>query len=273
MNTEPRQQTVRHGKEAKSVPVDRRDFWDRRAQEFSAYAANTGYPLEFMRILQPRMKWTVLDMACGGGTITIPLAAKVKSITAVDFSKRMLDIVDWRCQMGGIDNVKTLHGRWEDDWDRLDIGVYDVAIASRSLIGDDVKSLIDKLNQAARKAVFISVAVGAGPFDKALFESTGRTFNMGQDYIHYYNLLYEMGIKANVAFIPERHRNHWDSHEEALADQRWMFHGMTEEEEDKVRAYLKQHLVSIMGRWHLPYSRQCHWAVMWWKKDKQINKL
>lgn len=273
MNTGPRQQTARHGSnDKKSVPVDKRDFWDGRAQEFSEYAANTGYPEEFIRILQPRMKWTVLDMACGGGTIAIPLADKVKSITAVDFSQQMLDIVNWRCRMGGIDNVKTLPGRWEDDWEHLGIGEHDVAIASRSLIGHDVKSLINKLNKAAREAVYMSVAVGSGPFDKLLFESTGRKFNIGQDYLHYYTMLYEMGIMANVAFIAERHRNQWDSHEEALQDQRWMFHGMTEEEKDKVRTYLKRHLVQVMGRWRLPYSKQCHWAVMWWKKDKQVKR-
>ena len=273
MNADLTQTAVHYREKAEtSVPVDRRDFWDGRAHEFSDYAAKTGYPEEFIRILQPRMKWTVLDMACGGGTIAIPLAGKVKSVTAVDFSKRMLDIVDWRCRIDGIDNVKTIQGRWEDDWDGLGIGVYDVAIASRSLIGDEIKGSIAKLNKAAREAVYISVAVGSGPFDKLLFESTGRKFNMGRDYIYYYNKLYQMGITANVTFIPERHRNRWDSIEEAFEDQRWMFPEMTEEEKDKVRAYLKRHLVKVMGRWRLPYSRQCRWAVMWWTKDKQVNR-
>lgn len=273
MTTDLQQGKVHHAfLEKRSMPVDRRDFWDGRAREFSKYAATTGYPEEFIRILKPRMKWSVLDMACGGGTIAIPLSGRVKSITAVDFSRQMLDIVNWRCRIGHIDNVKTLQGRWEDDWDHLGIGSYDVAIASRSLIGDDAKSLIQKLDRAAREAVYISVAVGAGPFDKPLFESSGRKFNMGQDYIHYYSILHEMGIQANVAFIPERHRSQWDSLEEALEDQRWMFHGMTLEEEDRVRAYLKRHLVKVMGRWRLPYARQCRWAVMWWQKDRQVNR-
>lgn len=255
----------------KSVPVDRRDFWDGRAQEFSEYAASTGYPEAFIRILQPSKSWTVLDMGCGGGTITIPLAKKVKSITAVDFSKRMLEIVDQRCRRGSITNVRTIQGRWEDDWDRLKIGVHDVAVASRSLINVDVRSSIAKLNGVAKRAVYISTIVGSGPFDKQLFESTGRKFNMGPDYITYYNLLYEMGIMASVAFIPEPHRNQWGSYEEAFEDQRWMFHGMTEEEEDKVRAYLKRNLMSVKGRLQLPYSRHCHWAVMYWTKNGKVK--
>ncbi|OPY72661.1 MAG: Mg-protoporphyrin IX methyl transferase [Syntrophorhabdus sp. PtaU1.Bin058] len=253
--------------------ADRREFWDGRAQEFSEHAASTGYPEQFIGVMMPRRTWTVLDMGCGGGTIAVPLARKVRSITAVDFSKRMIDIVDRRCHTGGITNVKTIQGSWEDDWNSLGIGVYDVAIASRSLIGDDVKGSIAKLDRAARKAVYITTIVGSGPFDKELYESTGRTLNMGKDYIYYYAALYEMGIMANVAFIPEHYRNQWDSHEEALEDQRWMFRGMmTGEEEDKVRAYLKRRLVQVLGRWRLPYSRQCRWAVMWWTKDRRVER-
>ncbi len=81
-----------------------------------------------------------------------------------------------------------------------------------------------------------------------------------------------MGIAANVVFIPERHRNEWNSIEQALDDQRWMFQNMTEDEKDKVRAYLRRHLVKVMGGWRLPYSRQCRWAVMWWTKDKQVRR-
>lgn len=257
--------------EEKSVPVDRRDFWDGRALEFSEHAASTGYPEAFLRILKPRKNWTVLDMACGGGTLAIPLAKKVKSITAVDFSERMLEIVAQRCREGGLANVKTLPGRWEDDWDRLGIAVHDVAIASRSLHSEDAKDSIAKLDRVAKKAVYISTQVGDGPFDRKLLGSVGREFRLRPDYIFYVNLLYEMGIRANVTFIPESNPNSWESHEEALQDQRWMFQGMTEEEEEKVRAYLRQHLGLVKGRWRLPYSRNYSWAVLYWTKNGRVK--
>lgn len=257
--------------EKTSVSSDRRDFWDGRAREFSEHAASTGYPRAFLRILKPRKSWTVLDMACGGGTIAIPLANRVKFITAVDFSMRMLEIVEQRCLAGKITNVKTLQGRWEDDWDDLGIGVHDVAIASRSLLSETAMDSIAKLNRAATKAVYISVAVGSGPFDWRLLEAAGRERNTRPDYIFYYNLLYEMGIPANVSFIPESYRNSWESHEEAFEDQLWMFQGMTGEEEEKVRAYLREHLVWVKGHWQLPYSRNYYWAVLYWTKDREIG--
>jgi SAM-dependent methyltransferase len=248
-----------------SVSDDRRGFWDGRAREFSSYSASTGYPDAFIKIMRPRKTWTVLDMACGGGTIAIPLAKRVRKITAVDFSRNMLDILENRCREKGILNVETIHGRWEDDWSSLGIGPHDIAIASRSLLSDDVRGCIEKLRRIAQKAVYLSTVVGSGPFDQRLFEVTGRKFETGYDYIYYYNLLYEMGLRVNLVFIPENHRNEWGTLREALDGQRWMFRGgWTEEEEQRVQVYLKQNLVRTRGRWRLPYQRQCVWAVMWW---------
>ena len=220
--------------------------------------------------MKVRPEWSVLDMGCGGGTLCLPLAPMVRSITAIDFSTSMLDIVQRRCKEKGISNVKTVNCSWEDDWDKAGIEVHDIAIASRSILGDDPRPFITKLSKAARLAVYISAMVGNGPFDRPLFESTGRTFNMGKDYIHYYNILYEMGINANVGFCREDHGNVWASHEEALEDQRWMFHGMTQEDENRVRDYLKETLIETKeGRFALPYERTCYWAVMWWNKDME----
>lgn len=249
-----------------AAPVRNTDFWDGRASEFSEYAASTGYADRFIALMDIDPGWTVLDMACGGGTLAIPLSQRVKSVTAVDFSSNMLQVVNRRCSQKGILNVNIVQGRWEDDWESLGIGPHDVAIASRSLIGEDVRGLIGKLDRAATKYVYISTIVGDGPFDRRLFEATGRQFKAGQDYIYYYDLVYEMGIRASVAFVAEKHRNGWGNHEEALKDQRWMFHGMTGDEEQKVSAYLKEHLVRTDGGWRLPYSRDCSWAVMWWSK-------
>jgi SAM-dependent methyltransferase len=251
------------------APTQKRDFWDGRAREFSDYAASTEYPEAFIRIMRLRKNWTVLDMACGGGTIAIPLARKVRQITAVDFSRNMLDIVERRCREQGIINVDTIHGRWEDNWASLGIGAHDVAIASRSLMGDDAVVCINKLRKIARKAVYISTVVGSGPVDRPLFEATGREFRVEHDFIYYYNLLYDMGVRANVEFIPETHCNEWATLREAFDGQRWMFRdGLTQEEEQRIKSYLETHLDRVDNRWRLPYPRQCFWAVMWWNNGE-----
>jgi hypothetical protein len=96
-----------------------------------------------------------------------------------------------------------------------------------------------------------------------LYEFTGRTHALGSDFIHYYNILHELGILANVAFIEETYRNQWETLEEAFEDQAWMFHNMTDYEKERIKIYLDQHLSCQNGQWKLPYERKCYWAVMW----------
>ncbi len=250
-----------------SLPSPDQSFWDRRANSFAEYAPCTGYAERFLKLMNIDTDWSVLDMACGGGTLAIPLAGKVKEITAVDFSENMLRILEKRCRNSGITNIRTVHGRWEDDWDELGIGRHDVAIASRSLLVDDACASIAKLNAAAGKQVFISTAVGDGPFDRRLFEAVGRASARGPDYIYYYNLLHRMGIQANVAFVREEHVNGWETFNDALDAQRWMFGNLTESEEDRIKDYLLENLLNTGAMWRLPYQRTCRWAVMWWDKE------
>jgi hypothetical protein len=54
--------------------------------------------------------------------------------------------------------------------------------------------------------------------------------------------------------------------EEAFEDQRWMFCGMTQEEEERIKLNLDQNLQFQDGLYKLPYERICYWAVMWWVK-------
>jgi SAM-dependent methyltransferase len=248
-------------------PSDASTFWDKRAATFAAYAPSTGYAESFLNLMPIEPHWSVLDMACGGGTLAVPLARKVQSITAVDFSKSMLEILGKRCRKEGLDNIRKINGRWEDDWDILGIGMHDVVIASRSLPSDNARESIIKLDAVAAKRAYLSLAVGDGPHDRRLYQAAGRPFSPGPDYIYYYNLLYRMGIHANITLIQERHDNAWDTFTDALDAQRWMFSNLTDQEEEKIKDYLLENLICEGERWRLPYERSCRWAVIWWEKQ------
>ncbi len=245
----------------------RRDaaFWDGRASSF-AKSRDTSYGEQLLALIKPESHWTVYDMGCGSGALAIPLAQRVSSVTAVDFSAGMLAAVNQHCKEMGISNVKTIHGRWEDDWTKLGIGDYDVAIASRSMVVDDLQSSILKLDAVARKRVYIVTAVGDGPHDRRLFDAIGRPFEPGPDYIYYYNLLYHLRIPANVSFIEEIRTRTYESPEETMASLQWMFGNFTPREEEKLAAYIRKHLILRSGVWQLSYSQIIRWAVMWWEK-------
>ena len=245
------------------------EFWDMRAPAFARHASETGYAEKFMEIMGLDKSMSVLDMGCGGGTMAIPLSGVVKEITAVDFSGNMIEIVRDKCRQQGIDNIKTIHASWEDDWQKAGIGTCDVAIASRSMSIEDYREGITKLNNAARKRVYISTVVGDGPHDRRIIEAVGRKLNVSIDYIYIYNLIHQMGIHGNICFIKENTVKSFEDHETALESCRWMLHGMTPEEEVLLRAFLKEHLIKKDGRWVLDYARKHKWAVIWWNKEQE----
>ena len=246
-------------------------FWDERAPNFAEISMKTGYAESFLEIMKPEKNWSIFDMACGAGTLAIPFARYVKSVTAVDFSEKMLEILRERCSQAGISNVRTLKASWEDDWSEAGIGLHDVALASRSLVVDDLRHGIEKLNNIARKRVYISTIVDDGPHDRRIFEAVGRELHAGPDYIYNYNLLYRMGIFANVNFIIEDNQKTYGSHAEALDSVRWMLDDITSDEEKKLEDYFGRHLIFNEGRWVMDCHRIVRWAVIWWDKAANIK--
>lgn len=251
-----------------SGPPPERDarFWDRRAPSFAKAASETAYADRFLAVMRPEPRWTVLDVGSGSGTLAIPLAKSVSAVTALDLSGEMLAILRARCEDEGIRNVTAIQGRWEDDWQGLGIGMFDVAVASRSMVAEDLRASVLKLDMVARSRVYIITIVGDGPFDRHLFDAVGRPLNMGPDYIYNYNMLYEMGIFANVAFIDETRNSTYGSPEEAYAAVQWMFDGLNADEEGRLQTYVERNLVFRSGRWGFPHEKAVLWAVMWWEK-------
>ena len=242
-------------------------FWDKRAPEFAKHAKSGNYPRQFMAILNPQPEWRVLDIGSAAGTLAIPLATQVKAVTAVDPSARMRELLQARCQQEGIDNIRVVGGRWEDDWDALGIGVHDVAIASRSLIVEDLQSAIEKLQRHASRRVVLSAMVADGPRDRRIIEAAGREFTNGADYIVVVNLLRQMGIYANLTFTCSDLARTYRDVEDALGGMRWMLPELTANEEDRLRNHLARTLVRENGHWKLPYRRVVRWAVIWWDKE------
>jgi hypothetical protein len=252
----------------KAAPLGNPSRWEERALGFGGYIAPTEHLKRILGILDVRPDWTVLDMWHTQG-LAIPLARRAERITAVDYSMGRCDALSRRCREKGVTNVTPILGRWDDDLASLGIGAHDVVIASWPFLISRIPSSILQVNRAARKRAYVFTTVGDGPFDRRIFEATGRTLEPGPSYTDiYYNIIHQhLGILANIIFVKEDRPNGWDTIEEAMDAQMWMFHNLTEEEERKVKAFLHEHLVHVEGRWALPYKRECHWAVLWWTKE------
>ncbi|MBN2039456.1 MAG: methyltransferase domain-containing protein [Spirochaetes bacterium] len=253
----------------KNIPKKRysNKYWNKRAPSFSAHAHKSKYAREFLSIIKPCANETVLDMGCGSGTLAIPLASKVKKITAVDFSENMLHHLRDYARKDNIKNIKIIKASWEDDWENAKIGTHDIAVASRSVAIDDLKKAINKLDKAAKKRVYISTVVGDGPHDRKIFEAIRREFITPIDYIYVVNLLYQMGINANVNYISDKYDRIYDSHEAAMNSFYWMLNELTPDEEIRLSGFLKKHLIRKDSKWVIDYKKEVKWAVIWWEKD------
>jgi len=243
-------------------------FWDKRAPAFARHVKETDYERHFLEMMQPHPSWSVLDVGCGAGTLAVPLARSIASVTALDFSAVMLELLRQSCREEGLTNISTIHGSWEDDWERLGVGSYDAVIASRSMVPHDLRDAVTKLNRAARKRVYISSLVGDGPHDRRVYEAVGRKLSSGPDYIYLYNLLYQMGIFATVDFIASREWKCFKTIEDAVEGVVWMLKDVTEEELGRLKNYLVSELVSHEGGWRFPEPKVVRWAFISWEKSE-----
>lgn len=247
-----------------------REFWNKRAPSFASHARESGYVRDFLGLVRLSPDHTVLDVGCGAGTLAIPLSGRVRSITALDFSANMLQLLEQRCRENGITNVTRRLVGWEDDWDAAGIDVHDVAIASRSLVVNDLASAIAKLSARARQRVIITSLVGDGPFDRRIFTAIGRELDRGPDYIYVYNLLHQMGIRADVTFVGNNGEEpkSYPGLDEAVDGLHWMLGELSGDEEEALRRYLRSHLVPGPGGYVLDYRHPIQWAVISWNKKE-----
>lgn len=245
--------------------------WDRRAVSFAKRNLDSAYGERLLKIMRPDPSWTVLDVGSGPGTMTIPLARQVKKITAIDFSGKMLELLQDRAASEGLHNVEALQAAWEDDWRGLGIKPHDVALASRSLSIQDLPAALAKLNVWAAKKVFVCDRVGPGPFDPDVFAAIGRDFDPGPDYIFTVNMLYKMGIHARVDFIELDREQVFGTKEEAYEAWKWMVTEMNPEEEQLMRAFADKKMQrTTTGNWKTIRRTVVKWAVISWQKDESV---
>ena len=247
----------------KKSPTD----WDQKAQSFSSRNKDSTYIDLVLSHLPLEASFTVLDIGSGPGTLAVPLASKVKSVTAIDFSQGMLDILEEIARNEKIDNIHTARCAWEDNWEDKGLLPHDIAIASRSMGVMDLTSALCKIDKYGTRYVFLTDRVGSTPFDEAAFEAVGRPFSPGPDYIYTLNILYTLGIHPNVTILKLERDVEYASMDEAVKSYSWMFHDITREEHLSLVRYLSGKIIpSKNNRLTIRRDSPPQWALIWWEK-------
>jgi len=229
------------------------------------FSRDDKYAETFIELMDFDSSNTVLDVGCGGGILTIPLAKRAKQVTALDVSKVRINQVKDEAEREGLSNIKFVCGDWQHT-SVNGVGKHDVVIASRSLGMFDLYEELRKLDAIATESVYISRnSNSTDPLRMELHEIIGLEYNDLPSYIYVFNILYQMGILANVKFITCQRKEFYEDIEQALKIWMWRL-GNPVDFEEKIRQHLIDNLIQNKEVGLHTTPSEAKWALMFWRK-------
>ncbi len=219
----------------------------------------------------------VMDIGAGPGTLAIPLASRVKDITAIEPGEGMTAIMAERMKKDGISNISIIRKRWEDIIPASDLfGQYDVVVASLSLTMEDIRLALRKMDEVSRGSVYLFWFVDM-PFWERMYADLweplhGLPYHPGPKADCMFGVLYQMGIYANVEMLPLKKEYRFTTKDEMTAFFRRRFNVTKPEQERVLDDYLKP-LIRKEGS-EIVISGDSTFAKIWWNKNqKKQNRI
>ncbi len=236
-----------------------RDDWDAKASDMAASTIESPYVEEFISRMELFGDEVVLDVGCGPGALSIPLAKRVREVIAIDFSAQMLEELRAYAAREGITNIQTYHIGWEDDWSALPRA--DIVVASRSMEVSDMEAALSKMSTHAAKACYLTYKVGGSFVDMNILDFIGKKVKTKPDYWYIPIILYAQGHLPRVDYIETgRGSVRSGSEEEFVESLIWSIGNLEEECQEKARAYYRDVIVAQ----NRP-PRPVNWAFIFWE--------
>jgi SAM-dependent methyltransferase len=213
---------------------------------------------------------SVLDIGCGPGVISLPFSKFAKTVTAVDSSPGMLEVLRENAKAQKLGNIVCVNKFWRDVRVGIDINMeYDVVVSSNSISLLGVReqtingkalqnwNLVDavtKMNQVGKR-VYVTFRL-SGDHDSEVFRLLGREYHPHPNHIILYNVLYQMGIRPNFQVIAFANRRSDDS-QGLLKWLDWIAKFNSAEKEVILKYYAKNK--------RKVYDAHELWGVFWWR--------
>lgn len=246
---------------------DMTEFWNKRSRQYSESLKYNDRSIQMISRLDIDPECTVLDIGAGPGTLAIPLAKRLKHVTVVEPSSGMLACLRENAADEGLTNITCINRRWEDVTPGTDLDEYDVVIASYSLLMLDMKAALSKMNEVARRSVYLFDFAGGcmQGYSELWPKLYGDEYQAGPDYIYIYNILHGMGIYADVEITETKYKERFSSMDEAV--EQWMENlgETTPKTEEVIISHLSENLFQEDGAFWS--KREIKGAMIHWSND------
>ena len=248
---------------------DRRKNWDKIAPTFNKSAKRDDYHKLIVKQLNLTPKTTVLDLGCGDGSITIPIAKQAKQVTGIDSSKEMLKILNKRCEEEKINNINTIKMDIENIKQEK-LGEYDIVLASRSLNNImNIGEVIDEITKIAKEKVYVTVF---GPnnwrIEKEFYQTIGKQYNAFPTHDYLFNILFQKKISPDIKNLNIGSKRQYDSLEDAYQYGKWRKEALNEKEKEQLKEYIKKVMIKNeeTGRYSSKHDKS-DWILFTWSKN------
>ena len=248
------------------IVLTKASFWDEIAdiEEESKHQVSE-LTVKQLRKIPVDPESTVLEIGPGTGRLTIPLAKAARKVTVVESSREMISHLMANAKRNQVDNIVFVNKRWEEVVVGKDLEVHDIVIASFSLFMVNIEEALAKMNEAAKRAVYLAVSAECwipGWIQRILYGE--ELFKGFSDHLLIFSILHEMGIHANVEVISYEHRKRYDDLEKAVSHFAEIY-GVPSDKKSELKVHLRGILVEKDGKlWHLQKKRA---ALIWWVKE------
>lgn len=243
-------------------------YWDKEADNFNQNVPQmtelTKQQLDRIPLLS---QYTVLDVGAGTGRLTIPIAKRVRSVTALDPSQKMLDKLKANAKNHHILNIKYVN-ELLDDLDISKLETHDIVTASFSLFMIDMERALQKMDALASVGVylFVSASEWMDTEIQDIVFGKGKSSTVLPDSVYICNILHDIGIHFNVDVWDFESKQSYSALESAIARFIQLYH-VPAEKQAELRACLEKSVVQDeKGKFWLNRKRKA--AMIWWTKTQ-----
>jgi SAM-dependent methyltransferase len=247
------------------------DFWDRRARGFHRSTRESASSDPFYTRVREcvNASESILDVGAGTGRFSLALAPYARQVIALEPNAAMLSYLRAEIEANGVSNITTVQSRWEDAPADLRAEIVICCHVLYPIL--DIEPFLRKLHSASQQACYLYLR--ATHID-ALTAPLWRHFHgderqLPPGYIHALDVLYELGVYAQVEVVKAPYTLNYPTLQDAEDE---LIEQLILEDTPRTRGELRE----LLGKW-LSEQADHTWsspqqeivsAILWWARDR-----